>query len=1034
MDKPRGIWRGVFWVALLLGLTAGIAGCTRSFYRRSADREVNDILAEKDKYPQWKVEQWHVYPDARARFADTSNPDRPPMPPDDEAAWTMSPHPQKPSHHKGVVDEWGTGYLEMIKAWDAENLAEREAAGVGELKVTGPAGASKTPVKAYMDEPLRAERRGFLLKMDQAIELGVVNSPAYQNFREQLYLAALPVTQQRYGFAYQWAATADWIREWAGPKSAKGRVNSWTGTSTIGFNKLFATGALLTADFVNTTAFNFVGNGFTSSSTINLNLAQPLLQGGGKAVTLEPLTQAERNLFYEMRGYARFREQFNVAIAIGASLPGSLQAASGTGGGGTGPISALAALGIASTDVAGGFVGYLSVLFRECDMAADQKWHYDLQSFFKVLEAYQEGGFYSPLQVDQARSTMLQAENTVLADQQFVANGLDQFKLLLGLPANTPLILDDAPARPITQQYDRYYEVIDDAGVVSRRVELYEKVKLLDAKTMRSRLLELFTSEDKMTFKIAAKGATEKDKTVTITTAEDHEFVKGDQVHIAGVDAPGYNGVFTILKVDHAKKQFTYYVGAAPLPDSGNGTASASISPVIRGTEFRKKVGKAWDEWKKEKSLEKLMEKYIEERIKLLDRKTQLELAGKTLPADDERKLIEVGFKIDLGNLERELRKYDAQPWVIPEKEKEKEKDKVKPKDKDKDKEVEEAVRKAKALRNQIELASLVVQKAKQMLVHARNERFDETGLHWPEAPPTLLGDLDLVTTDVDKAQEAAVQAALTNRLDLMNARAQVVDAWRQLAVTANALLGVTTVQYNLLTQTPPIGAGVRPLAFAASATDQQLRLDFQLPLNRLAQRNAYRTAQINYQVARRSLMTLEDSIAAQVRFDVRQLQLFTANYRIQKRIIHSFYKQVESALDVIVSPTDPDALKGSGTSVQANAAALTSQYLGALGGLNNAQTKMYDIWLSLYATRMQLYLDLDRLPLDMRGVWVDELANVPQGGAADGKAAANSGEAQAPSNRDVNREGMAPANATVIPAAVLGPPHFLPPYEEPGR
>ena len=86
------------------------------------------------------------------------------------------------------------------------------------------------------------------------------------------------------------------------------------------------------------------------------------------------------------------------------------------------------------------------------------------------------------------------------------------------------------------------------------------------------------------------------------------------------------------------------------------------------------------------------------------------------------------------------------------------------------------------------------------------------------------------------------------SRLDLMNARAQVVDAWRQLRVTANALMGVATVQYNLQAQTTP--GGVRPLAFSPEQTSQQLALNFQLPLNRLAQRNAYRTAQIDYQVA----------------------------------------------------------------------------------------------------------------------------------------------------------------------------------------
>ncbi len=66
-------------------------------------------------------------------------------------------------------------------------------------------------------------------------------------------------------------------------------------------------------------------------------------------------------------------------------------------------------------------------------------------------------------------------------------------------------------------------------------------------------------------------------------------------------------------------------------------------------------------------------------------------------------------------------------------------------------------------------------------------------------------------------------------------------------------------------------------------------------PLVRVTERNTYRTAQINYERARRNLMNLEDNIAAQVRFDVRQLHLFAENYKIQKKVIESLYSQVEN-------------------------------------------------------------------------------------------------------------------------------------------
>src|SRR5207244_3263878 len=126
---------GYAMLVLLLALGLGASGCTRGFYRKRADKEVEQVLTEKDQYSLWKVEQFHAYPDPRARFADPTNPDRPPMPPDDPAAWQLSPHPQRPGK-AGVARVEGDGYLRLLEHWDALNrdLAEQEKARVEEKR------------------------------------------------------------------------------------------------------------------------------------------------------------------------------------------------------------------------------------------------------------------------------------------------------------------------------------------------------------------------------------------------------------------------------------------------------------------------------------------------------------------------------------------------------------------------------------------------------------------------------------------------------------------------------------------------------------------------------------------------------------------------------------------------------------------------------------------------------------------------------------------------------------------------------------
>ena len=487
--KFSSLRRGILLLMAFCCL-ASLHGCTRGFFRKSADDEVNDILAEKNRYPEWGIEQYHVYADPRARFADPSNPDFPPMPPDDEAAWKLSPHPQQPGR-AGVATVENTTYLDMMRAWDEQNRALRAAEAPldqvlpAQLKHAG-------PIQSVF-EGVTAKNQGFLINMDQAVELGVINSREYQNFREDLYLVALPVTLQRFGFAWQWAATEDAVRQWSGTNTPLvGYQNNWNLGTTASVSKLFSTGALLTTAFANKTVFNFTNSsvkGLTSTSTINLDFVQPLLQGGGKAVTLEPLTQSERNLFYSIRAYARFREQFYSSIAFAGSLPSALALAAGTAGGTAGsPISTLAALGIASTDVAGQFRGYLPSLYRALDMAVDQKYVEDLEKALKLYEGFQEGGQVAPLQVDQVRSTLYNARNSVLKDYQDANNAADQLKLQLGLPANIPLMLDDTLARPITRQLDRYYELVDEANATQ---QLIEKQTTLPPEKLRAYLLQV---------------------------------------------------------------------------------------------------------------------------------------------------------------------------------------------------------------------------------------------------------------------------------------------------------------------------------------------------------------------------------------------------------------------------------------------------------------------------------------------------------------------------------------------------------------
>src|SRR5208282_2297589 len=58
-------------------------------------------------------------------------------------------------------------------------------------------------------------RPAYLLTLDQAAELAMFNSREYQDQRENLYLLALPVTQERFSFTTQLFAAQEAFREYS---------------------------------------------------------------------------------------------------------------------------------------------------------------------------------------------------------------------------------------------------------------------------------------------------------------------------------------------------------------------------------------------------------------------------------------------------------------------------------------------------------------------------------------------------------------------------------------------------------------------------------------------------------------------------------------------------------------------------------------------------------------------------------------------------------------------------------------------------
>lgn len=243
----------------------------------------------------------------------------------------------------------------------------------------------------------------LLLTLLDALEIAGENSRDYQDQRESLYLTALDLTLERWQFSVKETGTfgafldGDFVEGQGWEAQGAGLL------SGFGLTKLLGSGARIAGnvglDLVRDVSR---GDGWDALSNLSLNITQPLLRGFGRDIVLEPLTQADRNLVYEVRAYERFRRTF--------------------------------AFNVASQ--------YYRVLQQGDTLENEERNYQRLIELRERNESLAEAGRQSDIQVDQARQDELRAATRLVDVRSSYASALDDFKLFLGLPIEASILLD----------------------------------------------------------------------------------------------------------------------------------------------------------------------------------------------------------------------------------------------------------------------------------------------------------------------------------------------------------------------------------------------------------------------------------------------------------------------------------------------------------------------------------------------------------------------------------------------------------------
>ena len=275
------------------------------------------------------------------------------------------------------------------------------------------------------------------LTIEDAVSIGLRNSRDYQEQMENMYLAALALTFERYRYDVRPIAFGNEPGTGIHYENTPNDGSNWgLGQTNLGLSKLFPTGAQFMTELTNNTIWMLSGNsGSQTATTLAYSLVQPLAFDVQRTINLEKITQQERNVLYKIRDFARFRKDFYVTVVTGSRalpLPGSS---------GSGELAFLIRGARSPT------VGFYYLLYEIQRLRNQKTTIRSLESLIRDLEALGEAGRATSLDVTELQSSLERGHLYMAHRERVVKTEMDRFKMQLGLPPDLNISLDDSLLR-----------------------------------------------------------------------------------------------------------------------------------------------------------------------------------------------------------------------------------------------------------------------------------------------------------------------------------------------------------------------------------------------------------------------------------------------------------------------------------------------------------------------------------------------------------------------------------------------------------
>lgn len=255
------------------------------------------------------------------------------------------------------------------------------------------------------------------LTLPHALCLAARNDRSYQRLKEAVFEAALDLDYQQYRFGTTFSGMMFGLLSGdPGIEEASGGVSAGAARRT---EAGLAVAGNLALNVVSLLRDDWRSLGLTG----DLSMTLPLLRGAGREIVREPLTQAERNLTVAIWSFDRYRQTY-------------------------------------AYEVASAFYDVLEYAQRLRNAVENER---RLSENSRRAEMWFEAGRMERIQVDQARSDLLNAGESVINTRKSMEAKLDAFKIQIGLPPEAKITLDDGELDTLEKEMEQLARRTSDA-------------------------------------------------------------------------------------------------------------------------------------------------------------------------------------------------------------------------------------------------------------------------------------------------------------------------------------------------------------------------------------------------------------------------------------------------------------------------------------------------------------------------------------------------------------------------------------------